>query len=126
TFHSTCVRILRERARLVGLSPNFVIYDEEDRLSLVKEAMRELDMDERQTTPASVVHRISHAKNHMLTVEKAERLAPPPRGARLAQLYPLSEEKLPAAGAGDFHDLRRPPAKPRRRSAAALARCRVV
>src|SRR5215467_15355647 len=54
TFHSTCVRILRARAALVGLSPRFVIYDEEDRLSLVKEAMRELDMDERQTTPASV------------------------------------------------------------------------
>src|SRR5215510_3029407 len=83
TFHSTCVRILRERARLVGLSPRFVIYDEEDRLSLVKEAMRELDMDERETTPASVVHRISHAKNHMLSVEEAERLARSPRAELL-------------------------------------------
>ncbi|PYM48436.1 MAG: hypothetical protein DME16_11115, partial [Candidatus Rokuibacteriota bacterium] len=63
TFHSACVRILRERAALVGLRPSFVIYDEDDRLSIVKEAMRELDMDERQTTPASVVHRISHCKN---------------------------------------------------------------
>jgi DNA helicase II / ATP-dependent DNA helicase PcrA len=105
TFHSTCVRILRERARLVGLSPNFVIYDEEDRLSLVKEAMRELDMDERQTTPASVVHRISHAKNHMLSVEDAERLARSPREERLAHLYRLYEEKLRAAGAVDFDDL---------------------
>src|SRR6266446_10076074 len=43
TFHATCVRILRERAKLVGLSPSFVIYDEEDRLTLVKEAMRQLD-----------------------------------------------------------------------------------
>src|SRR5215475_4847526 len=67
TFHATCVRVLRERARLVGLSPSFVIYDEDNRLSIVKEAMRQLDMDERQTTPASVVHRISHAKNHMLS-----------------------------------------------------------
>src|SRR5215469_12163825 len=105
TFHSTCVRILRERAPLVGLSPNFVIYDEEDRLSLVKEAMRELDMDERQTTPASVVHRISHAKNHMLSVAEAERLARSPREERLAQLYRLYEEKLRAAGAVDFDDL---------------------
>src|SRR5215470_7377784 len=105
TFHSTCVRILRERARLVGLSPRFVIYDEDDRLSLVKEAMRELDMDERQTTPASVVHRISHAKNHMLSVEEAERLARSPREERIAQLYRLYEEKLRAAGAVDFDDL---------------------
>ena len=36
TFHSTCVRILRERATLVGLRPSFVIYDEEDRLTLVR------------------------------------------------------------------------------------------
>jgi DNA helicase II / ATP-dependent DNA helicase PcrA len=105
TFHSTCVRILRERARLIGLSPSFVIYDEEDRLTLVKEAMRQLDMDERQTTPASVVHRISHAKNHMLSVEEAERLARTPREERIAQLYRSYEDRLRAAGGVDFDDL---------------------
>jgi DNA helicase-2/ATP-dependent DNA helicase PcrA len=105
TFHSACVRILRERARLVGLQPSFVIYDEEDRLSIVKEAMRQLDMDERQTTPASVVHRISHAKNHMLSVEEAERLARTPREERIAQLYRLYEDRLRAVGGVDFDDL---------------------
>jgi DNA helicase II / ATP-dependent DNA helicase PcrA len=105
TFHSACVRILRERARLVGLEPSFVIYDEEDRLSIVKEAMRQLDMDERQTTPASVVHRISHAKNHMLSVEEAERLARTPREERIAQLYRLYEDRLRAVGGVDFDDL---------------------
>jgi DNA helicase-2/ATP-dependent DNA helicase PcrA len=105
TFHSACVRILRERARLVGLSPSFVIYDEEDRLTLVKEAMRQLDMDERQTTPASVVHRISHAKNQMLSVEEAERLARTPREERIAQLYRMYEDRLRAVGGVDFDDL---------------------
>src|SRR6266581_187760 len=105
TFHATCVRILRERAKLVGLSPSFVIYDEEDRLALVKEAMRQLDMDERQMTPASVVHRISHAKNHMLSVEEAERLARTPREERIAQLYRLYEDRLRAVGGVDFDDL---------------------
>ena len=105
TFHSTCVRILRERATLVGLRPSFVIYDEEDRLTLVKEAMRELDMDERQTTPASIVHRISHAKNQMLSVEEAERLARTPREERIATLYRRYEEKLRAVGGADFDDL---------------------
>jgi DNA helicase-2/ATP-dependent DNA helicase PcrA len=105
TFHSTCVRILRERARLVGLSPSFVIYDEEDRLTLVKDAMRRLDMDERQTTPASIVHRISHAKNHMLSVEEAERLARTPREERIAQLYRAYEDSLRAVGGVDFDDL---------------------
>jgi DNA helicase II / ATP-dependent DNA helicase PcrA len=105
TFHSTCVRILRARAALVGLKPAFVIYDEEDRLILVKEAMRELDIDERQTTPASVVHRISHCKNHMLGVEEVERLARTPREERIAQLYRVYEERLKAAGGVDFDDL---------------------
>jgi DNA helicase-2/ATP-dependent DNA helicase PcrA len=105
TFHATCVRILRERAKLVGLSPSFLIYDEDDRLTLVKEAMRECDMDERQTTPASVVHRISHAKNHMLSVEEAERLARTPREERIAQLYRTYEDRLRAVGAVDFDDL---------------------
>src|SRR5262249_39893630 len=67
--------------------------------------MRELDMDERETTPASVVHRISHAKNHMLSVEEAERLARSPREERIAQLYRLYDEKLRAAGGVDFDDL---------------------
>ena len=54
TFHSTCVRILREHAPRIGLPAGFVIYDEDDRLTLVKEAMRELQFDERELTPASV------------------------------------------------------------------------
>jgi DNA helicase-2/ATP-dependent DNA helicase PcrA len=82
-----------------------VIYDEEDRLTIVKEAMRQLDMDERQTTPASVVHRISHAKNHMLTVEETERLARTPREERIAQLYRTYEDRLRAVGGVDFDDL---------------------
>src|SRR6266536_2271476 len=105
TFHSTCVRILRQRAAPAGLPPSFVIYDEEDRLGVVKEAMRELDFDERALTPASAVHRISHAKNQMLSPEEVERLARTPREERVAALYRLSEQRLRAAGAVDFDDL---------------------
>src|SRR6266567_38693 len=67
--------------------------------------MRQLDMDERQTTPASVVHRISHAKNHMLSVEEAARKASTPREERIAQLYRLYEDRLRAVGGVDFDDL---------------------
>ena len=105
TFHSTCVRILRERAPQAGLPASFVIYDEDDRLALVKEAMRELDLDERAMTPASVVHRISHAKNHMLSADEVETLARTPREERIASLYRSYEERLRAAGAVDFDDL---------------------
>jgi DNA helicase-2/ATP-dependent DNA helicase PcrA len=105
TFHSACVRILRERAQDAGLSPSFVIYDEDDRLGVVKEAMRELDVDERALTPAAVVHRISHAKNQMLTPDEVEQLARTPREERVAAVYRLYEQRLAAAGALDFDDL---------------------
>jgi DNA helicase-2/ATP-dependent DNA helicase PcrA len=105
TFHSACVRILREHAPRLGLPATFVIYDEDDRLTLVREAMRELDVDERELTPASAVHRISHAKNQMISVEEAERLARTPREERIASLYRIYETRLRAAGAVDFDDL---------------------
>ena len=105
TFHAACVRILRERAVQAGLEPSFVIYDEDDRESLVKEALRELDFDERTLTPSAVVHRISHCKNQMLGPEDVEQLARTPREERIASLYRLYEDKLQAAGALDFDDL---------------------
>ncbi len=105
TFHSMCVRILRERSQQAGLPAGFVIYDEDDRLGLVKDAMRELDLDERALTPSSVVHRISHAKNQMLSVEDVEQLARGPREERIGTLYRMYEERLRAAGGVDFDDL---------------------
>src|SRR5262245_1926446 len=105
TFHALCVRMLRERATQAGLPASFVIYDEDDRLSLVKEAMREGDLDERTLTPASVVHRISHAKNQMLSVDEVETLARTPREERMASLYRAYEDRLRAAGGVDFDDL---------------------
>ncbi|HET8578374.1 MAG TPA: UvrD-helicase domain-containing protein [Methylomirabilota bacterium] len=105
TFHAACVRILRERAVQAGLRPGFVIYDEEDRLSVVKDVMRELDFDERALTGAAAVHRISHAKNQMLSPHEVETLARTPREERIAALYRRYEEQLAAAGAVDFDDL---------------------
>jgi ATP-dependent DNA helicase UvrD/PcrA len=105
TFHAACVRILRARAVQAGLKPAFVIYDDDDRQSLVKEALRELDFDERTLTPSTVVHRISHCKNQMLGPADVEQLARTPREERIASLYRLYEEKLRAAGALDFDDL---------------------
>ena len=46
TFHAACVRILRQHGRPLGLPPHFTIYDEDDRESLVKECMKELDLAE--------------------------------------------------------------------------------
>ncbi len=105
TFHSACALILRQRAAAAGLSPSFVIYDEDDRLSVVKDCMRELDVEERTLPPAAVVHRISHAKNQMLKPEDVEKLARSPRDERVATLYRMYEQRLHAVGAVDFDDL---------------------
>jgi DNA helicase-2/ATP-dependent DNA helicase PcrA len=105
TFHSMCVRMLRERAAQAGLPPSFVIYDEDDRLALVKEAMREAEVDERSLTPSAVVHRISHAKNQMLSPDALDQLARTAREEHIAALYRRYEERLAAAGGVDFDDL---------------------
>ena len=105
TFHAACVRILRAHIRHIGYPPHFTIYDEDDRLSLVKECMRELDLADRTWTPASLVHRISAAKNQMVSVGDVEHAARSPREERTAQLYRRYQERLTAAAAVDFDDL---------------------
>jgi len=105
TFHSACVRILRQHIRHIGYPPHFTIYDEDDRLQLVKECMRELDMTDRTWTPASIVQRISAAKNQMVALEEVERAARGPREERIAALFRRYQERLVAAAATDFDDL---------------------
>ncbi len=105
TFHSACVRLLRQHIRHIGYPPHFTIYDEDDRLALVKECMRELDLIDRTWTPASLVQRISAAKNQMISVEAVEQAARGPREERIAELFRRYQERLVAAAAVDFDDL---------------------
>ena len=105
TFHSMCVRVLRQHGRHIGLPAHFVIYDEDDRGSLVKESLKELEVTERAATPGSVAQRISYWKNHMLGVEDAKRQARGPWEEKLALVFGRYEERLRASGAVDFDDL---------------------
>jgi ATP-dependent DNA helicase UvrD/PcrA len=105
TFHSACVRILRQHGRHIALPPHFVIYDEDDRESLVKECMKELELTERTTTPGAVTQRISYWKNHMLGVEEARERSRGPWEEKLALVFGRYEERMRAVGAVDFDDL---------------------
>ncbi|MBI2162113.1 MAG: UvrD-helicase domain-containing protein [Candidatus Rokubacteria bacterium] len=105
TFHSACVRILRQHIRDIGYPPHFTIYDEDDRLALVKECMRELELTDRTWTPASLVQRISAAKNQMVSVKDVEQAARGPREEKIAGLFRRYQERLVAAAAVDFDDL---------------------
>jgi DNA helicase-2/ATP-dependent DNA helicase PcrA len=70
TFHSVCARILREDGGSVGLGRVFVIFDEADSFSLVKEVMKDLDIDSKQFSPGSIKGAIENAKNELVD-EKA-------------------------------------------------------
>ena len=69
TFHAFCVRVLREHAPLLGLSPRFTICDASDQVSAVKSALRELRVHETSVQPSVALARISLAKNRMQTPE---------------------------------------------------------
>ena len=105
TFHSACVRILRQHGSHVGLAPHFTIYDEDDRLALVKECMKEGELADRSFTPSTAVHRISFLKNQMTAVSEALRDARGPWEKKAALVYSRYEKRLRETGAVDFDDL---------------------
>src|SRR6478609_6985528 len=65
TFHALCARLLRREAPAIGLSRDFVIYDSSDQLTVVKQALKELQVDDSFVQPRAALARISHAKNRM-------------------------------------------------------------
>ena len=117
TFHSFCVRALRrdiEQLRIpssvpgqppIGLTKGFVIYDESDQQQLVKSAMRRLGIDDKQTTPRSVLSHISWAKNHMLDPQEVYLQSGDPKTERVAHIYEEYCKELRKANALDFDDL---------------------
>jgi len=117
TFHSFCVRVLRrdiEQLRIpsavpgqppIGLTKSFVIYDESDQQQLVKSVMRRLGIDDKQTTPRSVLSHISWAKNHILDPQEVYLQSGDPKTERVAHIYEEYRKELRKANALDFDDL---------------------
>jgi DNA helicase-2/ATP-dependent DNA helicase PcrA len=110
TFHSFCVRVLRRDIDALqiggkGYRRDFVIYDEADQQTLVKNAMRRLGLDDKQVTPRSVLSHISWAKNHMLDPQEVYLNSADPKTERVAQIYELYKQELAKANALDFDDL---------------------
>ena len=69
TFHSAAVRILREHAFRLGYKATFVIYDSADQLNVVKNVMKNLNMDDSQYKPRGLLSAISRAKNELIDVD---------------------------------------------------------
>jgi DNA helicase-2/ATP-dependent DNA helicase PcrA len=110
TFHSFCVRVLRRDIEALrigdkGRTKDFVIYDETEQQSLIKQLMRRLGLDDKQLTPRIVLSRISWAKNHMLAPQEIYLQSSDPKSERIAHLYDLYNKELERANALDFDDL---------------------
>lgn len=106
TFHSFCARFLRREIEAVeGYKKNFTIYDAGDANTLVKNCLRELNLDEKQYAPGAVLAAISNAKNALLGVREFERTADHFFMQKVAEVYRLYQKKLRGNNALDFDDL---------------------
>jgi DNA helicase-2/ATP-dependent DNA helicase PcrA len=106
TFHSLCARLLRREAPAIGLSRDFVIYDSSDQLSIVKQALKELHIDDSFVQPRAALSRISHARNRMESPEQmASAAAWNRRDEQIAKIYDYYLKTLKQASALDFDDL---------------------
>lgn len=105
TFHSTCLRILRREIQALDYGSNFSIYDDSDQLTVVKECLRELEIDEKKFQPRGMLSAISGAKNKMLGPDGYERQAYEYFEQVAARVYRLYQGKLFKNNALDFDDL---------------------
>jgi len=105
TFHGICVRLLRIDGESIGIPKNYVIYDEDDRQGLIKQAMKQLSIGDNEIKAKAVSSLISSAKNEMVNPEDYEATAQFPYQKNVAKIYKKYEKLRKVAGALDFDDL---------------------
>lgn len=109
TFHSTCVRLLREQAQLVpGLNTNFTIYDSDDSKRLLSMIAKDMELDLKKFTPRLLATGISNLKNELIDAAAALAEAEStknPYSRTIAEVYAEYQTRLRAANAVDFDDL---------------------
>lgn len=105
TFHGICVRLLRQDGDYVHVPKNFVIFDESDRLSALKQACKTARIDEKAFSPRSIGGLISNAKNDLIKPAEFSGMGSGPLHKAAAQVYPLYQVILKNNEALDFDDL---------------------
>lgn len=105
TFHGICVRILHMEHLAAGLDPNFVIYDTDDQVSLIRRIMREHHFDSKNLKPKSIQNIISTAKNNGTDPDEYLASATYPNQRQIAKIYQIYEQEKSKASALDFDDL---------------------
>jgi len=106
TFHSVCVRILRQHIDKIGFDKSFIIFDVTDQKHVLKECIKELNLDEKLYAEKSLQYEISNAKNELLTpAEYTKKYANDFRKSKIAEVYELYQRKLYENNAIDFDDI---------------------
>lgn len=105
TFHSICVRLLRQHGEEAGIAKNFVIFDESDRLNAIKKIYKQLSIDDKSFPARTTSSIISNAKNELIQPEVYTGIATGPIQQTAAQVFPLYQRLLKENNALDFDDL---------------------
>lgn len=105
TFHSFCAKLLRREGKVLGLPPGFAIYDEQDALDAVKQAMAKVGISVQKTSPSSVRATISQAKNELISSLEYPRYARGFFQETVAKIYLEYQKILEKNYALDFDDL---------------------
>ena len=106
TFHAFCARLLRyELEHLNGYANNFAIYDTSDSKNLIKQVLKEMNLDEKRFPLPAIISHISNAKNALLLPDAYAREASGYYEQQVAKIYDAYQKKLQANNAVDFDDL---------------------
>lgn len=105
TFHSFCVKVLRKHGKLIGISPNFIIYDEEDQKEAIKDILENLKLSNDSYKTASIVTAISESKNQMIRPLEYAEFAYGEWQETIFKVYLEYEKYLKNSNALDFDDL---------------------
>ncbi len=105
TFHAAGLRILRRQTAFYGRDRNFIVYDAGDQLTVVKDCLKELEIDEKKYPPRAVAWTISQAKNQLLDAAGFQRNADDNFSRTVSEVYRLYQDRLQRNNAVDFDDL---------------------
>ncbi|GGA53246.1 ATP-dependent DNA helicase PcrA [Kroppenstedtia guangzhouensis] len=105
TFHSMCVRILRRDIDRIGYNRNFTILDSSDQLTVMKQILKEKNLDPKQIPPRGLLHRISHGKNRLQTARDMKERAQSYMDELAAEIFETYQDKLRTNQSLDFDDL---------------------
>ena len=105
TFHAFCARVLRRDIDKLGYGNNFAIYDTTDTKNLIKQVLKELNLDEKRFQPSGIASAISNAKNQLQDAAAYAKEANDFYQQKVAEVYTIYENKLRANNAVDFDDL---------------------